>query len=100
MWDSTFCSLFIECPLLGGFTVMIPTFITDFHDPRDFSLNPSCPNPGRRDKINLNIYFHASLLCLKRFYDGASKGFMNVNFPNKYLQRLMKCSFSCFFTPN
>ena len=28
------------------------------------------PNPGRREKINLNFYFHTSLWCLKRFYEG------------------------------
>ena len=51
MWDSTFCSLFIECPLLGGFTVMIPTFITDFHDPRDFSLTLPVPIPDEETKL-------------------------------------------------
>ena len=29
--------------------------------------NPSRPNPGRREKINLKFYFHTSLWCLKRF---------------------------------
>ena len=33
-------------------------------------LNPSRPNPGRREKIKLNFYFHTSLWCLKRFYEG------------------------------
>ena len=31
---------------------------------------PSPPNPGRREKIKLNFYFHTSLRCLKRFYEG------------------------------
>ena len=35
-------------------------------------INPSRPNPGRRDKIKLNFYFHTSLWCLKRFYEGLS----------------------------
>ena len=35
-----------------------------------FISNPSCPNPGRREKIKLNFYFHTSLRCLKRFYEG------------------------------
>ena len=26
-------------------------------------------NPGRREKINLNFYFHTSLWCLKMFYE-------------------------------
>ena len=33
-------------------------------------LNSSRPNPGRREKINLNLYFHTSLWCLKWFYEG------------------------------
>ena len=34
------------------------------------TFNPSRPNPGRREKIKLNFYFHTSLWCLKRFYEG------------------------------
>ena len=30
---------------------------------------PSRCNPGRREKINLNLYCHISLWCLKRFYE-------------------------------
>ena len=33
-------------------------------------INSSRPNPGRREKISLNVYFHTSLWCLKRFYEG------------------------------
>ena len=33
-------------------------------------LNPSCPNPGWREKIKLNFYFCTSLWCLKMFYEG------------------------------
>ena len=32
--------------------------------------NPSRPNPGRREKIKLNFYFHLSLWCLEKFYEG------------------------------
>ena len=28
-------------------------------------LNPSCPSPGRREKVDLNFYFHTSLWCLR-----------------------------------
>ena len=31
-------------------------------------FNPSRSDPGRREKINLNFYFHISLWFLKRFY--------------------------------
>ena len=34
------------------------------------SIYPSHPNPGRREKNKLNFYFHTSLRCLKRFYEG------------------------------
>ena len=33
-------------------------------------INPFCPNPGRKEKINLNFYFQTFLWCLKRFYEG------------------------------
>ena len=33
-------------------------------------LNPCRSDPGRRDKINLNFYFHTSFWCLKSFYEG------------------------------
>ena len=32
--------------------------------------NPSSPDPDRRQKINLDFYFHTSLWCLKRFREG------------------------------
>ena len=33
-------------------------------------LNSSRPDLGRREKINLNFYFHRYLWCLKRFCEG------------------------------
>ena len=33
-------------------------------------INPSRPNPGRREKINLIFYFYTSLWYLKSFYEG------------------------------
>ena len=35
-----------------------------------FTFNPFRPSPRRREKIKLNFYFHTSLWCLKRFYEG------------------------------
>ena len=32
-------------------------------------VNPSRPDPGQGEN-NLNFYFHASLWCIKRFYEG------------------------------
>ena len=48
----------------------------------DFTVfNPSRPDPGQREKIDLNFYFHPSLWCLKRFYEGESvKEKIEVNF--------------------
>ena len=33
-------------------------------------FDPSRPNPGRREKKKLNFYFHTTLRCLRRFYEG------------------------------
>ena len=35
-----------------------------------YYINPSRPNPGRREKVKLNFDFYTSLWCLKRFYEG------------------------------
>ena len=48
------------------------TWKADIHalfQPETRVLNPFRPNPGRREKINLNFYFHTSLWCLKWFYE-------------------------------
>ena len=34
------------------------------------NANPSCVDLGLTEKNNLNFYFHTSLWCLKRFYEG------------------------------
>ena len=42
-------------------------------------VNPSRPDPGRREKIDLNFHFHTSLRCLNRFYrslKGSGKTFL------------------------
>ena len=39
------------------------------------SISPSCPNPGRREMVKLNFYFHTSLWCLKRFLKAFIKPF-------------------------
>ena len=36
---------------------------------RSLLINPFRPSPWRREKINLNLYVHASFWCLKRFYE-------------------------------
>ena len=56
--------------------------------------NLICPNPGRREKIKLNLYFHTFLWCLKRFYEGL-KGcvYSSKNWKISYL-------FVCFMLPN
>ena len=46
------------------------------------NFNRSSPDPRRREKISLNLYFQTSLWCLKRFYEGLKGlkrfGFMKV----------------------
>ena len=44
-----------DAPKIGGFIQLIKS---------------SRPDPGQREKINLNFYFHTSLWCLKRFDEG------------------------------
>ena len=43
-------------------------------------INPSRPSPGQREKINLNMYFHTSLWCPKRFNE-------DLKVPHKNLLR-------------
>ena len=45
-------------------------------------FNPSRPNTGRREKNNLNFYFHSFLWCRKRFYECLK--------PFEALQRIVK----------
>ena len=33
-------------------------------------FSSSRPDPWQREKFNLTFYFHTSLWCLKRFYEG------------------------------
>ena len=61
-------------------------------------VNPSLPDPGRKEKINVNFYFHTSLWCLKRFYKGGLNlvsssgiGAGMVNVRNRCIQWLVYC---------
>ena len=54
--------------MLGGFFEQNVKFVRPQHP--DQLFNPSRTDPGRREKINLNLYFHTSLWCFKRFYEG------------------------------
>ena len=49
-------------------------------------LIPSCPNPGRGEKINLNFYFHTSFLKIRfgKIYMKEFRGnqFVKVNMQN------------------
>ena len=38
-----------------------------------YLLDPSRPDPGRREKISVKFYFHTSLWCRKRFYESHHK---------------------------
>ena len=56
--------------LFTGTKYSMKASFTDEISTRVSIINPSRPDPGRREKINLNFYFHTSLWCLKRFYEG------------------------------
>ena len=58
-------------------------------------LNPLRPNPGRREKINLNFYFHTSLRCFKRLYEGL-KG-LHKTFSVQTPQRSVKIKITLIF---
>ena len=51
------------------------------------SISPSCPNPGRREMVKLNFYFHTSLWCLKRFLKAFIKPFEASQRSVKFDQR-------------
>ena len=53
-------------------------FLFEFVGSRDITH----PNPGRREKIKLNSYFHTSLCCLKRCYEGLKSLYFNTTFRN------------------
>ena len=40
------------------------------YNERDIMKVIISPDPGRREKININFYFYTSLWYLKRFYEG------------------------------
>ena len=42
----------------------------DYKEPTTLSLTSAPPSPGRTENSNLNVYFHISLWCLERFYEG------------------------------
>ena len=71
-------------------------------------VNPFLPDPGRKEKINLNCYCHTSLWCLKRFCNGLYGIFGNysrkisiikhkkasIYLRSKHKRRLLKYTFS------
>ena len=44
------------------------TFKMNSRDTRTTILMLSAPIPDEEEKVSLNVYFHISLWCLKRFY--------------------------------
>ena len=43
------------------------------------NFNSSRPNPGRREKIKLNVYLYTSFWCLKRFWNTTKKWCFSFN---------------------
>ena len=60
------------------------------------SINPLRPNPRRRKKIKLNFYFHTSLWCLKRFYEGL-KGLHKTFWDTTHHKEVRKWKFNLIF---
>ena len=58
-WAILFCMLFVSiyCKNIGEWWWCI-------------LINPSHPDPWQRENIYLHFYFHTSLWCVKRFYEG------------------------------
>ena len=54
-----------------------------------WTLNPSRPDLGRREKVNLNVYFNISLWFLKRFYKGF-KGHKPFEAPRRSVKMKIK----------
>ena len=52
------------------FISSVRDFFSCYHRSRSIIIlalfNPPRPNPGRREKIKLNFYFHTSMWCLKK----------------------------------
>ena len=44
--------------------------LTGKHQSWNFSSSLSVPVPDKVKKIKLNFYFHTSLWCLRKFYEG------------------------------
>ena len=55
-------------------------------------INPYLPNPRQRKEIELNFYFHTSLWCLKRFYEGL-KGLKPFEAPQRSVKMKIKLNF-------
>ena len=64
----SFISTFSICMTVP--LILVLTFLQFLTEQSLFRINPSRPNPGQRQKINLNFYFQTSLWCRKRFYEG------------------------------
>ena len=54
----------------GSVLILEKNALIIFNYELNFSFNSSRPDPGRREKNNLKIYFHTSLWCLRKFYEG------------------------------
>ena len=66
---------------------LLYSVVTGFYIKHNTGLklfNPFRPNPGRREKIQLNFYFRTSFWCPRRFYEGL-KTYTTKKFENKNL---------------
>ena len=63
------------------------------HEHKFLLAYPSRPNPRRREKINLNFYFHTSLWCLKRFYESLKGLYKPFEAPPRSVKTKIKVNF-------
>ena len=67
VWSCEFC--WVSQSFLGMSKVLwnkkLPIFLQSFSN-----IYGSRSNPGRREKIKLNFYFHTCWWCFKRFFEG------------------------------
>ena len=63
------------------------------HEHKFLLAYPSRLNPRRREKINLNFYFHTSLWCLKRFYEGLKGLYKPFEAPQRSVKQKLKLIF-------
>ena len=93
--------------ILSHLTQFRPRFYFHTHVFRGYNDNidlkwvkecwPTRPNPGRREKIKLNFYFHTFSRCLKRFYEGLKVLHKPFEAPQRSVKIRIRLNFLNFY---